>query len=122
MREYVVAQWGTWDAAAQRASHEKSFDTSKFRIVLVDGDAAGVLEVLDFADHVQLGTLYLLPAYQSRGVGAFLLQRVLADAVGRPVRLRTLAVNARAQRFYARHGFRTTSVTPERVYMEAMTV
>lgn len=35
IREYVAAQWGTWDAEAQRAAHEKSLDTTTFHVLLV---------------------------------------------------------------------------------------
>lgn len=40
-----------------------------------------------------------------------------ARQAGKPVRLRLLAVNP-ARRLYEREGFRVSSTTPERIYME----
>jgi GNAT superfamily N-acetyltransferase len=66
-----------------------------------------------------LTQMYLLPSHQNRGIGTSLIRKLALEAKesGRPLRLRVLSVNP-ARRLYEREGFRVTSVTPERVFME----
>ncbi|MFN8523324.1 MAG: GNAT family N-acetyltransferase [Chloroflexota bacterium] len=120
MRGYVEATWGRWESDEQREYCRRSFSTGTHRIVQVDGEDVGVLAVAEHPTHVQLEKLYLLAASRRRGVGSELLPRVLGvgQSAGLPVRLRVLAVNIAAQRFYARHGFTVSEHTAERVFME----
>ena len=121
MRGYVEQTWGDWEPSLQREHHARSFKTESHQVVLVDSEPAGLLAVETGVAHVQLEKLYLLPRFRNQGVGARVLRCVLdaAAAAHKPVRLRTLAVNTAAQRFYARHGFVITGATPERVFMQA---
>ena len=121
MRGYVEQTWGEWESNFQREHHARSFKTESHQVVLVDGEPAGLLAVETGMTYVQLEKLYLLPRFRHQGVGARVLRSVLdaAAAAHKPVRLRTLAVNTAAQRFYARHGFVVTNTTPERVFMQA---
>jgi len=55
---------------------------------------------------VTLGRLYVRPAHQGQGVGALLLRACEAwFPEGRRVRLEVETKNAKARRFYAKHGF-----------------
>lgn len=121
MRAYVEQTWGAWDEAGQRALNQRTFTPDTHRIVCVDGQPVGIVAVEHHALHVQLEKLYLLPVARGRGVGSQVLSGVLqaAFAAGRPVKLRVLAVNLAAQRFYRRHGFEVTITTPERLFMRA---
>lgn len=118
MRSYVEQTWGEWNSASERGKYKARFSPARYRLVEVDGERAGIVEVEHREDHLRLATLYLLPPFQSQGIGADVLHRVIAEAGGNPLRLRVLAVNVRAQAFYARHGFRVTEKTAERVHME----
>ena len=119
MREYVEETWGRWVAEDQRVNHRKSFKTDTHQLVRVRGTLAGLIAVEDYHSHIQLEKLYLLPEFRRQGVGAHLLQEVMrrARSSGKPLRLRVLAVNKAAQRFYIRHGLAITETTPERVFM-----
>jgi ribosomal protein S18 acetylase RimI-like enzyme len=121
MRGYVEQTWGTWEPMAQRENHEKSFKPETHQLILLAGVPAGVLATETHEDHVQLEKLYLLPRFRNAGVGSQVLESLLRSAAstGKAVRLRVLAANTSAQRLYARHGFRVTSTTPERVFMQA---
>ena len=58
--------------------------------------------------------LYVVPAAQSRGIGAYLVRLALqraADEGWESVQLWTFQVNTRARAFYARHGFREVELT-----------
>ncbi|KDN18556.1 GNAT family N-acetyltransferase [Amycolatopsis rifamycinica] len=104
--EYVAAIWG-WDEPAQRAYHEKNFDTAHTRVITVDGHDAGALTVLDGGTEIVLGLIELDPEYQGRGIGGHVVRTLVADAAshGRDVVLEVLDVNTRAKAFYERLGF-----------------
>jgi ribosomal protein S18 acetylase RimI-like enzyme len=63
--------------------------------------------------------LVVLPAFQNRGIGSFLLLRELerARTIGLPVRLHTHRRN-RALRFYERHGFVVTARREDYIDLE----
>jgi ribosomal protein S18 acetylase RimI-like enzyme len=57
----------------------------------------------------RVGALYVLPAFQGRGIGHLLLARNLAwHGDGQDVYLHVAAYNEHAIRFYERHGFALT--------------
>lgn len=59
-------------------------------------------EVDGFAE---LTSMWVAPQARRRGVGAELIERVVAWAGGRPLRLRVMADNAAAVKAYRAHGF-----------------
>jgi GNAT superfamily N-acetyltransferase len=79
------------------------FERHSVRIAEVDG------EIVGFAarDGAWLMHLYVKPDWTRRGIGARLLEAILAEAAAvTPVlRLYTFARNEGARRFYERHGF-----------------
>lgn len=119
MRGYAEATWGPWDDAAERRKHLLQFTPHTHRIVLVDGEPAGLVAVEDEPDQHWLVKLYLLPRHRGRGLGSALLRQVIdrAASAGKAVRLRVLRVNTGARRLYARHGFVVVDETPERIFM-----
>jgi ribosomal protein S18 acetylase RimI-like enzyme len=119
MRGYVEETWGVWSEATARVRTSADAVSGRSRIIYLGSESIGLLCVDHLATHLQLEQLYLLPTCQRRGIGAQVLQLVLSEshALGLPVRLRVLRVNP-AKRFYERHGFRVTSETPERLFME----
>ncbi|MFT4100800.1 MAG: GNAT family N-acetyltransferase [Burkholderiaceae bacterium] len=120
MRGYVEKAFGPWVESFQREVIGNSFDPSTHHVIVVDGDAAGIIAAPLHDSHIQLEKLYLLPRFQRKGVGSKLLRELQqsATARNRPVRLRVLAVNNEARRLYERLDFIVTHETPERVFME----
>jgi ribosomal protein S18 acetylase RimI-like enzyme len=120
MRGHVEATWGRWLVEEQRENCIRSFNEGTHKIIRSDAEEVGVLAVAEHPTHVQLEKLYLMAGARRQGLGSHLLAQVvgLAHASHRPVRLRVLAVNTAAQRFYKGHGFTVSSQTPERVFME----
>jgi ribosomal protein S18 acetylase RimI-like enzyme len=108
---YVDATWGS-DEAFQRRYFDEHFDPRRHQVVVVDGADAGFLSFERRGDHVYLGNVALLPAYQRRGIGAAIVQHVIeqANAAGLPVRLQVLRSNP-ARRFYERLGFESCGET-----------
>jgi ribosomal protein S18 acetylase RimI-like enzyme len=120
MRRYVEQAFGPWIESFQREVIAKSFDPATHRVVLIDGREAGLVAVGEHASHLQLEKIYLLPHCQRHGVGSRLLKQIVESAAksGKPVRLRVLAVNTDARRWYERFGFVVTKATAERLFME----
>jgi len=81
-----------------------------FLVALEDGVVVGTGAIRRLDDRTcELKRLWLLPAYQGRGIGYRLIQQLFdfARAAGyRVIRLDTDARQARALRFYERLGFR----------------
>jgi ribosomal protein S18 acetylase RimI-like enzyme len=121
MRTYVEATWGAWDDAHQHALFAPSFDLRTHRILVVAAVDAGVLAVDAHPLGVTLLRLYLLPAFQRRGVGGTVVGALVeaAHAGGLPVDLTVLRANDPARRLYERLGFRTVGETPTHLHMEA---
>ena len=118
MRAYAEATWGCWLPAADPDGFVSSFDPHHQFVVELDGEAIGVIAVEEHDEAVALEKLYLSAGHRNRGIGSQLLKEVLSNArkKGKPVRLRTLAVNVRAQAFYLRHGFSVERRDQERVF------
>jgi ribosomal protein S18 acetylase RimI-like enzyme len=119
MRGYVEETWGKWDEDEQLQKHRANFTHDTYKIILVKDEAAGLVAVEEFPSHVWLVKLYLLERYRGQGIGSQVLHGVQksATARGKPVTLRVLKVNKRAQALYAKHGFKVTEESAERLHM-----
>lgn len=76
--------------------------------------------MVDEDDHVMVGKIELLPAFQRQGIGTLLMTRILGAAEARqvPVRLQVLRTNTPARRLYERLGFTVTGQTETHFQME----
>ena len=119
MRGYVEETWGTWDEEEQLQKHRANFTPETYKIILAEDEEAGLIALEEFPSHVWLVKLYLLSTYRGLGIGSHVLRNVQRDAAasGKPVTLRVLRVNTRAQTLYAKHGFKVTEESAERMHM-----
>lgn len=119
MQTYVEQTWGSWVDDEQRLRTYNSIDLSTHQIIQLDGQDVGCLAVEHHSNHLQLTKLYLLPDFQRRGIGTFLIRQLIAQtkALNAPLRLRVLAVNP-ARKLYEREGFSIQAQTKERIFME----
>jgi len=120
MRDYVEQTWGRWDEIEQRQKHRNDYTPDTHRLVEVGNVVVGFVATENLPDHVWLVKLYLLSSFRGQGIGTAVLEQVLqeADELAKPVRLRVLRVNTRAQALYVRHGFRVVEHALERIFME----
>lgn len=97
---------GRFDPERARERLSRGFEPAHTRHILADGERVGFVVLLPAADHLVLDHLYITPEAQGRGIGAWVMARVLAqaDAAGLPVQVTALKLSA-ANRFYLRHGF-----------------
>jgi ribosomal protein S18 acetylase RimI-like enzyme len=115
MRRYAERQWGKWDEGRTR----RSFQPVTHQIIQFEGNDVGCLEVIESRTDFDLNKLYVLPRYQNRGIGSYVLQQIIsrASATKRPLRLSVLVVNRAARRLYERLGFSVSRSTRERHYL-----
>jgi ribosomal protein S18 acetylase RimI-like enzyme len=112
MKDYVAATWG-WDERFQREFFDERFEPKGLRIVVVGGEDAGMIATARRAEAVELVSIRVAPAFQGRGIGAGLVEDVLAQAreEGLRVELSVLKANPRAKELYERLGFEVSGET-----------
>ncbi len=120
MRAYTEQAYGPWDDIVVRPIFAESWHPDTMRIVLVDGQDAGLLDVIPIETSINLEAVWIAPEHQGKGIGTRLISGVLRDAQtrGLPVTLRVLKVNP-ARRLYERLGFVVVSETVPHYLMEA---
>ena len=105
MREHLERVFRYEPSRARRIFREH-FDQPGLRLILVAGERAGCVAFRTGKDEIKIDSFYLAGRYQNRGLGAEILQVLLAEAdmLGQPVRLEVLR-GSPAGRFYERYGF-----------------
>ncbi len=113
MGQFVAEIWG-WNQAWQRSDFNQHFDPENITLVLVGNELVGYCQVEDQGKVLFIRMLLLIPEYQSKGIGSYLISAVIesARAQSKDVSLQVFKVNKRARRFYEHHGFRVTNTTP----------
>jgi ribosomal protein S18 acetylase RimI-like enzyme len=106
MRRYVERLWG-WEEAWQLEYFSRKFDAQKRKIILIDGQDAGVLVVEQKDNQIYIALIEILPRFQGRGVGTAIITNLCNQARERnqPVTLHVLKSNVPARRLYERLGF-----------------
>ncbi len=105
MRE-SLERIGRFDPMRARERFTAGFSPIHTRHILLADERVGFVVVKPQDDAVLLDHLYILPRAQARGIGAWVIGQVLADAaaVGREVRVGALR-GSRSNDFYQRAGF-----------------
>lgn len=116
MRE-SLERIGRFDRQWARVRFLASFDPALCRFIEADGIQTGFIMICPKEDHWRLDHLYILPEYQSRGIGAAVLTDVFksADVRRMPIRLGALR-GSDSNRFYQRHGFVQTDEAEWDIY------
>jgi GNAT superfamily N-acetyltransferase len=111
MRGYAEALWGSW----RPSDNVETLDLTGHEIVELEDQPCGCVAVSWRPDHLFVEKLYIDPAYQGRGIGAFVLsaKTSLAAEQSLPTKLSVLTTNP-ADRFYKREGFTLEIETSER--------
>jgi len=105
MRPYMQ-ELELWDEQEQRSSLAAQWKLEEVRIISVDGNDVGWLQVAELPAEIRLQKFFILPEYQRSGIGSDVLDRLLAiwKPTGKKIVLRVLKNNP-ARRFYERLGF-----------------
>jgi ribosomal protein S18 acetylase RimI-like enzyme len=113
MQRYVEETWGDWDEDWQLERFTQRFQPLQQRLIQINGQDVGVIEVFDRTEEVFIANIAILPEHQKQGVGSQVIVEIIekADAQNKPVALRVLKVNLAARALYQRLGFGVTGET-----------
>jgi ribosomal protein S18 acetylase RimI-like enzyme len=102
----LASAWIKWVDADQEAQFASLWRPNDTRIIVVDGEEIGWVELRQPEDEIFLKQLYISPAYQRRGIGSRVMRLLLAERC-RTAKSMALFVlkNNPACRFYRRHAF-----------------
>jgi GNAT superfamily N-acetyltransferase len=119
MRGIVERLFG-WDQSREEKNFARFFKLDEVRIITADGQDVGWIQEQISERSINLGSFYVAPAMQGRGIGTQVL-RMLLERAARESKAMTLAVVKinPARQFYEKRGFRTTHEDAYKFYMSA---
>lgn len=105
-KEYIEQTWG-WDEKFQIKFHKENFSTENTKIIGVGDKQIGTVDVKEGTSNIFISGLYLLPEYQSKGIGTKIIKELIEEAEAKKKRLEmeVLKVNSRAKKLYESLGF-----------------
>jgi len=116
--EYITHMFG-WDEDVQRDFHGRAWEQQKPDIITYDGKPIGTIATIESKDCIEIGQFFILPDYQNKGIGTYLLKNILdkADRLGKNIVLCFLKNNP-VMSLYARNGFRVVRTGEVAHHME----
>jgi GNAT superfamily N-acetyltransferase len=117
---WIIERLFGWDQARDEEKFAQFFKLDEARIIVANGQDAGwIAEQVDTAS-VNIGSFYVIPPMQSRGIGTRVLQMLIEEArsQSKAITLAVVKFNP-AFRFYEKHGFRITSEDEYKFYLSA---
>jgi GNAT superfamily N-acetyltransferase len=99
VRDLTVAAYAKWVPVIGRrpkpmnADYDHAVRAHVIELAYLDGELAGLIELIPAADHLLLENLAVVPAHQKQGIGRRLMARVAALARGRGLKLVRLYTN-----------------------------
>lgn len=117
-KNYIEQTWG-WDDAFQIKFHKENFATGNTKIILAGNRQIGSVDVKEGDTNIFISSLYLLPAFQSKGIGTQIINDLIKKAAikNKRLELEVLQVNIRAQKLYGRLGFTKTTRDKTKYFM-----
>ena len=109
-----------WDEAFQQRSFAGWFKPDEVSIITADGTDVGWMQQRQDRDAIFLGSIYVIPTMQGKGIGTHVIRTLidLAAARSQAVTLAVMKMNP-AVSLYERLGFRVMSEDEYKVYMRA---
>jgi ribosomal protein S18 acetylase RimI-like enzyme len=106
-----------WQLEMQRNDYERRFPRADYQIILFAGEPAGRLWVGRTPEQIRLLDIAILPRFQNRKIGTYLLRNLIKESeeTGIPLRHMIFKLNTEARRFYERLGFRL--MEDDRMYL-----
>ncbi len=109
-----------WDQAKQEASFAGWFNPDEINIITANGVDAGWIQQRESDGAICLGSIYVTPEMQRKGIGTRVIQTLLdlGRQRSQPVTLAVMKINP-AIALYQRLGFRITHEDEYKLYMRA---
>lgn len=106
-----------WQLEMQRRDYEARYPKADYQLILFEGVPAGRLWVARTPEQIRLLDIAVLPEFQNRRIGTYLLGNLIreSEATATPLRHMIYKLNTEARRFYERLGFRL--VEDDRMYL-----
>ncbi|MHC4076241.1 MAG: GNAT family N-acetyltransferase [Planctomycetota bacterium] len=116
--EYIAEIWG-WDETFQRDYHDREWGESKPCIIKFKGRPIGTIFIKKNENYFEIGRFFILPEFQRKGIGSYILKRILqeADELRRVTKLAHLN-NSPVRSLYERHGFDLRDQNETHCFME----
>jgi GNAT superfamily N-acetyltransferase len=96
-----------WQFDMQRREYDARFPDAEYDVIEMAGQPAGRIWIGRTEEEIRLLDIALLPEFQNRGAGTFLISWLIdeAKATGKRLRHMVFVLNNDADRFYVRLGF-----------------
>ena len=119
MRSIIERLFG-WDEVRENKNFNQFFKLDEVRIITADEQDVGWIQEQVDDTTINLGSFYVMPMMQRRGIGTQVLQMLLARArnQSKAITLAVVKINP-ALRFYEKHGFRITHEDKHKFYLRA---
>lgn len=119
MRGIIERLFG-WDKDREEKNFARFFKLDEVQIITADGRDVGWIQQQISESGINLGSFYVLPAMQGRGIGTEVLRMLLERAAheSKNMILAVVKINP-ARQFYEKRGFRVTHEDEHKVYMSA---
>jgi GNAT superfamily N-acetyltransferase len=116
--EYITLMFG-WDEGVQRSYHNNAWQQQKPDVITYDGKLIGSIATMETEDCIEIGQFFILPEYQRKGIGTYLLKNILdkADRMSKNVTLKFLKNNP-VESLYVRNDFRLVHTSEVAYHME----
>ncbi len=116
--DVITRQFGTWDDALQAKLFDANWNNPGFEIIYSGTDPCGYCRIAHLDTEIRAYELVLLPEFQGRGIGSFILRKTQEEARAQrlSVFLEVLKLN-QAINLYTRLGFQQTGETDTHIQM-----
>jgi ribosomal protein S18 acetylase RimI-like enzyme len=114
----LLTNLGAWDEADTRSRFASYFDTRQIKVVQVDGEDIGWVQVSETDSDVNLDQIHLMPAFQRHGIGSSIILDIMraTEAKRKPLLLSIVRGN-KAIELYKRLGFKLDSSDATKIHM-----
>jgi len=119
MRE-SLEKVGRFDAARARARLTEDFQTKNTKCFIYKTKIIGFIISKRENEEIVINHLYVLPEFQNRGIGKFILDKIIEQGKNERRNIRLMALKeSRANNFYLKHGFKyLSSIEFDNVYIK----
>ena len=117
---WIIERLFGWEPAREDKNFAQFFRLDEVRIITADEQDVGWIQEQVDDTTINLGSFYVMPMMQRRGIGTQVLQMLLARArnQSKAITLAVVKINP-ALRFYEKHGFRITHEDQHKFYLRA---
>ena len=114
----IEERWG-WDDHWQKDNFDKEWKRDEFEVVNHENLVIGYLQFSKEKDHIYLHNIALIPDYRNKGLGSYLLERILkkAQKLGTAVELSVHTKNEVALKLYKKYDFEVIESQPKSFLM-----